>query len=460
MSNINLFPTNKLTMCNSTVTSTSDLIVGNNLNSNSNNKYKFLLKFDFSNLCSISINKAYLYLYPNQLNIHDISNKININIGRVDSEFFKYPYSNLLQISNSNLFFSVSKLNINSYIKVDITSLVLDWVNDNSSNLGIAFYSDYFSNFICKFSYSDNKTYISLDYDINYKFDYNLYKFCPIECTEGVVGPTGAQGPTGPPGEIGPPGEVGPQGPIGIQGLVGPTGPQGEVGPPGEVGPQGPIGIQGLVGPTGPQGEIGPPGEVGPQGPIGIQGPVGPTGPQGEIGPPGEVGPQGPIGIQGPVGPTGPQGEIGPTGPTGPNGSLSSSYAYFYVPFSVRLIANSGVPFIGSNGNFVNISFFSQDEFIFLESGVYVIDCYLIFPNITSSQNLTLALFVDGVQSPGTTMYISPSNISSSSSVILSISAGQKLSLMSFNSVDIILPPLIDRASSITIFKIADLLIT
>ncbi len=422
MPNINLFPTNSLTMCNSTVVSISNLIVGNNLRSSLTDKYKFLLKFDFSNLCSISVNKAYLYLYLSQLNTNDISNKININIGKIDNEFLKSPYANSLQISNLNLTFHVSKINTHSYIKIDITNLVSNWISNSLFNFGIAFYSDYFSNFICEFSCSDNPPYIDLNYDMNYTFDYNLYKSCPIRCTEGITGPTGPQGE------------------------IGPTGPQGE------IGPQGPIGIQGPVGPTGPQGEIGPQGNIGPQGSIGIQGPVGPTGPQGEIGP------QGPIGIQGPIGPTGPQGEIGPTGATGPTASLSNSYAYFYDPFRTRLIANTGVPLVYSNGNLLSITLFSEDTLLFLESGVYVVDCYFIFYNISSNQSLSLALFVDGVQSPGTTLYISPSNISSSASVILSMSANQTLSLVSFNDIDSVeLPPLGDRISSITIYKIADL---
>lgn len=362
MPNINLFPTNSLTMCNSTVVSISNLIVGNNLRSSLTDKYKFLLKFDFSNLCSISVNKAYLYLYLSQLNTNDISNKININIGKIDNEFLKSPYANSLQISNLNLTFHVSKINTHSYIKIDITNLVSNWISNSLFNFGIAFYSDYFSNFICEFSCSDNPPYIDLNYDMNYTFDYNLYKSCPIRCTEGITGPTG---------------------------------------------------------PTGPQGEIAP---------------------------------------QGNIGPTGPQGEIGPTGATGPTASLSNSYAYFYDPFRTRLIANTGVPLVYSNCNLLSITLFSEDTLLFLESGVYVIDYYFIFYNISSNQSLSLALFVDGVQSPGTTLYISPSNISSSASVILSMSANQTLSLVSFNDIDSVeLPPLGDRISSITIYKIADL---
>ncbi len=92
---------------------------------------------------------------------------------------------------------------------------------------------------------------------------------------------------------------------------------QGLQGPPGPQGPQGPQGLQGNQGPQGQSGAQGPAGPQGPQGATGLQGPTGPTGPQGPQGPQGAQGDQGTIG---PMGPQGPQGDQGPAGSNGTNG--------------------------------------------------------------------------------------------------------------------------------------------
>ena len=138
----------------------------------------------------------------------------------------------------------------------------------------------------------------------------------PVEGADWTIvaqkGDTGTTGATGPQGPTGPTGATGPQGPAGPQGQTGATGPQGTQGPQGLDGPQGP------VGPTGATGATGPPGPEGPQGSAGATGATGPAGPQGSVGP---TGPQGQTGETGAIGPQGPAGPEGPQGVQGPPGS-------------------------------------------------------------------------------------------------------------------------------------------
>jgi len=117
-------------------------------------------------------------------------------------------------------------------------------------------------------------------------------------------------------------------GPQGAPGATGPTGPQGPQGPTGPTGAQGPQGSTGPQGPTGPQGATGPTGQQGAQGAIG---PTGPTGPQGNPGPRGSLGPTGP---QGPTGSQGPQGPTGPTGSTGASGP-PATFTWTFTDISV-----------------------------------------------------------------------------------------------------------------------------
>lgn len=94
------------------------------------------------------------------------------------------------------------------------------------------------------------------------------------------------------------------------------------------------IARKGDTGATGPQGPVGATGATGPQGPIGPTGATGVTGSQGPPGPAGPVGPQGSqglTGVTGPQGPEGPQGPQGPTGPQGPQGAPGAAGAYVQV---------------------------------------------------------------------------------------------------------------------------------
>ena len=78
----------------------------------------------------------------------------------------------------------------------------------------------------------------------------------------GATGPTGPTGPTGATGATGPTGATGATGPTGLTGLTGATGPTGPMGATGATGATGPTGLTGLTGATGPTGATGATGPV------------------------------------------------------------------------------------------------------------------------------------------------------------------------------------------------------
>ena len=204
---------------------------------------------------------------------------------------------------------SVEVEDVNSYIKVDLTNLVKDWMDGVVANNGIAIVPN-MEGIDVSFDSKENKA-SSHEASLSIALQ-------PLQGAQGATGPQGPkgdEGDTGPQGAMGPTGPTGPMGATGTQGPTGSTGPQGLTGQTGARGPTGPQGIQGAIGPTGP---AGPTGLVGA---TGTQGPTGPTGPQGLTGQTGPQGSTGPQGIQGAIGPTGPVGATGTEGPTGPTGS-------------------------------------------------------------------------------------------------------------------------------------------
>jgi len=216
---------------------------------------------------------------------------------------------------------------------------------------------------------------------------------------------TSVPGPVGPQGPAGPVGATGPQGPQGIPGPTGPQGPIGLTGATGATGPQGPIGLTGATGATGPQG---PQGETGPQGPQGIQGEVGPQGPQGE---------------QGPVGPQGP---IGPVGPQGPAGTIAS-YGSFYTT-EEQSVDNDSFPFT----NISEVSGMTIDTatgIVTLENmGIYKID-YGVYPANSATASDYMALFLNGIEVPGSIRGLENNTMISSSIIIEVVSATSTLNI-------------------------------
>src|SRR5260370_865357 len=259
---------------------------------------------------------------------------------------------------------SISTSNKNTYLLVDITPAMAEWLNGVNPNYGIALVPG-----------------PSVSFAINSK-ENSASSHAPeldLVLNSGTPGPQGPQGPQGLQGSPGPQGATGSVGPLGPQGNPGVPGPAGQQGPQGTAGTQG---LPGLNGATGSQGPIGPagltargpwvagttayaPNDVvtdagstwrckatpactpgaepsaatnidwellaskgndGAQGSQGLQGPPGAqgmTGSQGAAGPAGAqgvTGSQGPMGAPGAQGLTGLTGAMGLTGPSGPAG--------------------------------------------------------------------------------------------------------------------------------------------
>ena len=273
---------------------------------------------------------------------------------------------------------SISSASLNNFLLIDITPTVQGWLNNPSTNNGIALV---LSSTKGQF-YFDSKEGADTSHEPELEIE-----------LETVAGPQGPQGPEGPAGPAGSPGPTGATGAPGAQGPVGPAGPTGAAGAngtngtgftfkqtfsesggyqpydvvtyngstymatvaiaangatpdqnaawaliaeagaagtngtPGATGPAGTQGPAGPAGPTGATGSNGTPGATGPAGPQGPVGPAGPAGPtgatgaQGTAGTNGTPGATGPAGAQGPGGPAGPVGPIGPMGAAGTNGT-------------------------------------------------------------------------------------------------------------------------------------------
>jgi len=130
------------------------------------------------------------------------------------------------------------------FVRVNITTLVKDWINNALENHGVKLVSNL-----------QPPTFDTLKAQYDSKENSKTSHLPRLEVTL-----AGVQGPPGP---------AGPQGPLGATGPAGPQGAQGPAGPTGAQGPQGPAGPNGPTGATGPQGPAGPTGPAGPQGPAG-----------------------------------------------------------------------------------------------------------------------------------------------------------------------------------------------
>uniref|UniRef100_A0A914D621 Col_cuticle_N domain-containing protein n=1 Tax=Acrobeloides nanus TaxID=290746 RepID=A0A914D621_9BILA len=142
---------------------------------------------------------------------------------------------------------------------------------------------------------------------------YDIKKFCPETCPQGLQGVAGPIGETGIKGLRGFPGKNGKDGQNGDNGKPGPAGPPGIPGVDGDDGDPGQDAIPSpfIPGPSGPVGDPGPIGNAGPRGMPGIDGPPGQSGPKGEPGENGLPGYDGPQGAQGAMGEPGSSGEQG-----------------------------------------------------------------------------------------------------------------------------------------------------
>ena len=252
-----------------------------------------LIQLDLSSLpagiTAAQINKATMSFYVNT-----VLTGGGIDISQVTSAWTEIGVTN----NNRPTYLAPFALNVpsttaKSWVTVDVTQLVRDWVTGSAPNFGVQISA----------AVAAPTTAIVLDSKENATTSHPVFLDVVIQS----VGPAGPTGPQGTPGAAGPAGATGPAGPAGAAGPTGATGPAGLAGAAGPTGPTGPQGNTGAAGPTGP---------TGPQGSTGAAGPTGPTGPQGSTGS---------TGAAGPTGPTGPQGANGAgifgTGTVNPNNS-------------------------------------------------------------------------------------------------------------------------------------------
>jgi len=247
-----------------------------------------------------------------------------------------------------------------------------------------------------------------------------------------ATGAMGATGPTGPMGATGSTGATGPTGSAGLAGATGATGPTGDVGPTGATGSTGSTGTTGVTGPTGATGSTGA------TGPTGATGSTGSTGATGATGPTGATGSDGLAGATGATGPTGATGATGATGPTGATGATGSDvsalgYAYIYNTTSQTIAAEAALTF-GSNGPLSGVTHTAGTSSITItNTGTYSMS---YFVSGTTANQFTL--FVNGTANT-TTTYGTTAGITVGQA-ILSLSAGDVLTLVNHTSVVVVLP--------------------
>ena len=298
-----------------------------------------LVQFDLSAVPPGStVSSAYLRVYVNKLTAAGALSFYQITSPWTENTA---TFSTAPTVAGS-AFASMPVTVANSFVLVDVTSLVNGWLASPATNFGIEISGD-------------STISVQLDTKENTLTSHPAALDLTVVGPSGPAGPSGAAGVTGP---LGPSGATGASGPSGAPGGSGPNGPSGAIGasgpsgvpglpgtagttgPSGAAGPSGPIGASGAVGAIGPAGPSGAIGAAGPSGAKGLQGAAGPSGagpvrseaggPSGLAGPSGQAGlggAQGPPGSGGPSGPTGAQGNTGQAGSAGPNGPSGPSGA-------------------------------------------------------------------------------------------------------------------------------------
>jgi len=123
----------------------------------------------------------------------------------------------------------------NRYFAVDVTNLVMDWVDVPTSNFGLVLEPV-------------GGTKLAIDSKESIQTSH------PAFIDIALKGPAGAKGDTGARGPQGVAGATGPAGANGLNGLAGATGPQGPAGPQGKAGVSYVPGTKYILGATGPKG--------------------------------------------------------------------------------------------------------------------------------------------------------------------------------------------------------------
>jgi Collagen triple helix repeat (20 copies) len=165
-------------------------------------------------------------------------------------------------------------------------------------------------------------------------------------------------------------------------------------------------------------------GPVGPRGATGAQGPVGKTGTTGAMGP------QGPSGSDGSTGTTGVKGASGPSGAAGAAGGAGSAdapqYAYIYNVAFENLPAQSGLTF-SDNGDMTSgiVHVPSTADVIVNVAGEYEVS----FTVMGGSFN-QFVLDRNGLRVPGTVFGSGGNDVPTGGTTILSMSAGDTLTVL------------------------------
>jgi len=182
---------------------------------NINPSNKGLLQFDLSALpagtTSSNVAKATLVFFTNNL-----STAGAIQVSPIASAWAEGSVNAATApLIHAPLATSAAVSRNTNYFAVDVTSLVLNWVDMPASNFGLALSPVTTAAF-------------SIDAKEAYNTSHAAYIDLELKGPAGAVGATGKTGPAGPQGIPGPIGPTGPAGPAGAAGPAGPTGPAGK----------------------------------------------------------------------------------------------------------------------------------------------------------------------------------------------------------------------------------------
>ncbi len=227
-----------------------------------------LLKFDLSTLpagtTAADVAKATLKLWVSKPCEHSDRPAGSFDVRLVTGAWSEAAVTNhTAPASGSAVASAIPVGAADTFVAVDVTAAVQDWLNGTPANNGLALVAH------------------AAGTTVQFDSKENTETSHPAELEISLIGPPSPTGPTGAQG---------------VPGLPGPTGPQGPHGPTGATGATGAQGVQGITGATGATGAAGA------TGPAGATGSTGPSGPQGATGPTGADGQQGVAGATGATG--------------------------------------------------------------------------------------------------------------------------------------------------------------
>ncbi|OPJ55355.1 DNRLRE domain-containing protein [Clostridium chromiireducens] len=403
-----------------------------------NDLFRSLLKFDLTNAVppGNTIISASLNLFVSRKDLPDaVLSPQTVSVFTNASDFSEatVTWNNAPAINPTIYSKNVTDANVGNYIGIDITNVVIDWINNPATNFGVTLTG--IENVIGTII-----GYFSKEWAVE-----TQRPFISIEFSSGGTGSTGATGPTGPTGD------TGVTGPTGDTGVTGPTGDTGVTGPTGDTGVTGPTGDTGVTGPTGDTGVTGPTGDTGVTGPTGDTGVTGPTGDTGVTGPTGDTGVTGPTGD---IGVTGPTGDTGVTGPTGDTGAGLAADGYVYELATIAdstVVGGADVPF-SNNGPLSGIIHTPSSTVVTVVSaGVYEINYGI---SITAGVGSQIAIAVNGTVDPSTPITALVATGELFGSAILTLAAGDVITLRNNSATPLVMTLAPGVGSQMTIKKL------